>query len=58
MNSVKTHPEDLLNTKPVNQRKDAFPDELSDEETITLCQLCEVITTVTFNRLKQEEEAN
>lgn len=58
MNSIKVLPEDLLNTKPVNQRKDAFPDELSDEETICLSQLCEVVTTVTFNRLKQEEEAN
>lgn len=36
MNSEKTHPQDLLNTKPVSQRKDAFPDELSDEENITL----------------------
>ena len=52
MNSEKTHSEDLLNTKPVNQQKDAFPDELSDEENITLQQLCEVITIVTFNRLK------
>ena len=43
MNSVKTHPQDLLNTKPVSQQKDAFPDELSDEEAITLCQVCEVI---------------
>jgi len=48
----------LLNTKPVKDRLNAFPDELSDEENVTLCQLCEVITIVTFNRLKQEEEAN
>ena len=58
MTSKKTHSQDLLNTKPVSQRAGAFPDELSDDENITLCQLCEVITIVTFNRLKQEEEAN
>ena len=37
MNSEKTLPQDLLNTKPVSQRKDAFPDELSDDENVTLC---------------------
>ena len=56
--SPKTHSQDLLNTKPVKERLNAFADELSDEENIVLCQLCEVITIVTFNRLKQEEEAN
>lgn len=50
--SPKQHAQDLLATKPESQRKDAFPDELSDEENITLLQLCEVINIVTFNRLK------
>ena len=58
LNSPKTHSQDLLNTKPVKERKDAFPDELSDEEVVTLCQLCEVINIVAFNRLKQEEDAD
>lgn len=58
LTSTKTLSPDLLNTKPKKLQKDAFADELSDEETVTLCQICEVVTIVTFNRLKQEEEAN
>jgi hypothetical protein len=37
MTAQKTVSPDLLNTKPVSQRQDVFPDELSDDETITLC---------------------
>jgi len=37
MRAQKTVAQDLLNTKPVSQRQDVFPDELSDDETITLC---------------------
>ena len=56
--SPKTHAPDLLATKPEKQRKDAFPQELSEDENIILLQLCEVINIVTYNRLKQEEDAN
>ena len=52
LSSTKTTPQDVLQTKPVNQRTGAFPDELSEEENVTLCQLCEVINIVAFNRLK------
>lgn len=54
----KTLPQDLLNTKPAKMRANAFPDELSDEESATLCQLCDIITIVSMGRLKTEEEAN
>jgi hypothetical protein len=47
----------VLNSKPVKERKN-FVEELTDDETAILGQLCDVITIIAMGRQKNEEEAN
>ena len=41
--------QEILNSKPVKER-DNIPEELSDDETATLGQLCDVITIISMGR--------
>ena len=47
--------QEVLNSKPVKERCN-IPEELSDDETATLGQLCDVITIISMGRQKNEEE--
>jgi hypothetical protein len=47
----------VLNTKPLNQRHTLI-EELSEEETALLAQMCDIITIVTMERHKTNVEEN
>ena len=49
--------QEVLNSKPVKERVH-IAEELSDDETAVLGQLCDVITIISMGRQKNEEEAN